>query len=367
MKKTQPVMKVVGGRNASESLPEAVASDPRVVEATAKLHAAEGAQRKRAGAVRIAEAKLAEARDAAPAVSVRLARAEQAVDIARTAAQDAAAKVAALMRAVEDDEGSLEVTEARQQDVEGGVKKIIPSDLVAARVAVEKASRALAATRGALVVAQEAAAGHEAELGDAEQRLEQVKAEPGPVPASVVAAQVAVDDARGALVEADAQLTAARTAHQVAVRQAEAALGGESTAAVVTPRFASLDVFVEQFILPNFAHENEGADTRWCQTWWRHTEAVTRLEVLWEAFEVARLEPAPAMSKWFIHDFDPHMRVMTDKAGVFHACQSTCGSIPKTAHQKEKVWPAVEPPQGQFEKHPDAPIQRKPEIEQVTA
>lgn len=118
------------------------------------------------------------------------------------------------------------------------------------------------------------------------------------------------------------------------------------------PRFATVDLFVEQFVLPNWVHRYVDKHVRWCETWWEHAEAITRFEAMWEAFEVMRTQPAPSYSTWIRDHFDVHMRSLTDPEGVFHLCD-----YKEKAHRVGPAWTAVTP-EGMFATIETAQIQR---------
>lgn len=86
--------------------------------------------------------------------------------------------------------------------------------------------------------------------------------------------------------------------------------------------FASVDVFVRAYVAPNWRHRL-GPRSHWCAQWWRHPEAVGRFEALWEAFEVMRLEPAPAWSSFLRDHFDHHLTMLTCEGGTFDGCAAT--------------------------------------------
>ncbi|MGS2805167.1 DUF4913 domain-containing protein [Nocardia sp. MW-W600-9] len=62
------------------------------------------------------------------------------------------------------------------------------------------------------------------------------------------------------------------------------------------------------------------SDTVWCPEWWRHTEAVIRLDALWQAWEHYRLEGGPGISVWFLDHADNHMAKLFDPRGPFKYC-----------------------------------------------
>jgi hypothetical protein len=60
----------------------------------------------------------------------------------------------------------------------------------------------------------------------------------------------------------------------------------------------------------------------WCDSWWLHPLALTRLRALWQSWEVANAEGGLAMSKWLIYDYDHHITKLTTKGGPFHECHN---------------------------------------------
>lgn len=77
---------------------------------------------------------------------------------------------------------------------------------------------------------------------------------------------------------------------------------------------------VEQFVNGYFARvvnrnlsPAAGRGLIWDARWWRYREVVTRLTTLWHAWENARAsEDGSAMSAWWIHHADPHLRILLD-------------------------------------------------------
>lgn len=84
----------------------------------------------------------------------------------------------------------------------------------------------------------------------------------------------------------------------------------------IKPRYRNADEFVEHFLrnaVERRVNTANNSSLRWDPRWRRHPEVVLRLDALWKAFEgaVASTDPG-AMSRWWIHDFDPHMRVILE-------------------------------------------------------
>jgi hypothetical protein len=76
---------------------------------------------------------------------------------------------------------------------------------------------------------------------------------------------------------------------------------------------------VDAYFLPTFVRAT-GGEFRWCSEWAQHAEAVTRLESLWRAWEVLRLDPGVGMSTWLVGHLDPQLSVLTGRGGPFAAC-----------------------------------------------
>lgn len=66
-----------------------------------------------------------------------------------------------------------------------------------------------------------------------------------------------------------------------------------------------------------------GAGTlTWCPEWWRHAEAIARLEALWRAWEVCRDADGESPSRWFWQHCDPMLAVLMDtKVGPMSNCK----------------------------------------------
>lgn len=85
--------------------------------------------------------------------------------------------------------------------------------------------------------------------------------------------------------------------------------------------YPSVDAFVTQLLAPLIRRRVNGSLATWCPTWWRHAEAISRLNALWRAFEAMRLDPGTGLSDWWLHHADPHLDRLTDPdMGTFAAC-----------------------------------------------
>ena len=86
-----------------------------------------------------------------------------------------------------------------------------------------------------------------------------------------------------------------------------------------------------------------GHDRVWCPQWWRHAEAVARLEALWRAWEHLRQDAATGLSVWFRDHADHHMTILLDADGPFKGCDGRTPSIPSTSCRTTRR------PRGMFE------------------
>jgi len=100
---------------------------------------------------------------------------------------------------------------------------------------------------------------------------------------------------------------------------------GEPGAAAPAPPlyYAHLEDFVGDYLTQFYRRSLSGPSTAWCPEWWRHPEAVIRLEALWRAWEHLRLDPATGMSVWLRDHADHHMAVLLSSDGPFKGCEAT--------------------------------------------
>jgi len=87
--------------------------------------------------------------------------------------------------------------------------------------------------------------------------------------------------------------------------------------------YAHLEDFVGDYLTQFYRRSTSGHTTAWCPEWWRHPEAVIRLEALWRAWEHLRLDPATGMSVWLRDHADHHMAVLLSPDGPFKGCEAT--------------------------------------------
>jgi hypothetical protein len=119
-----------------------------------------------------------------------------------------------------------------------------------------------------------------------------------------------------------------RRDEEEAARPAELFYG--NVAEFVTDRLA--------YLLPS---PTPGSGRVWCPQWYRHAQALSRLDSMWRAWEMLRFDPALGMSNWWLHHADPHWRALTDPVtGPFAYCVD--------GHHSPDPLPLAEPPEGLF-------------------
>ncbi len=62
---------------------------------------------------------------------------------------------------------------------------------------------------------------------------------------------------------------------------------------------------------------------RWCAQWWRHPEAIARLEALWRSWEALRTDPLLGIASWHASHLDQQLPILTGAAGPFADCDPT--------------------------------------------
>jgi hypothetical protein len=88
--------------------------------------------------------------------------------------------------------------------------------------------------------------------------------------------------------------------------------------------FKSVDEFVREMIVPVFRRKvGDRSTMRWSAEWWRHPEAVLRLEALWRSWEHLRLDPATGLSVWLRDHADHHLSILFSDYGPFGKSQDS--------------------------------------------
>lgn len=97
----------------------------------------------------------------------------------------------------------------------------------------------------------------------------------------------------------------------------------EKNDAPPAPMYKTLEEWVTAWLAPMITVE-VGSGIRWCAEWWRHEQAVARLESLWREWEVARI--SDEMSAWWRDHADPHLDALVDAPrSPFRQCSGQPG------------------------------------------
>ncbi|MGW4247367.1 DUF4913 domain-containing protein [Nocardia sp. NPDC004722] len=85
--------------------------------------------------------------------------------------------------------------------------------------------------------------------------------------------------------------------------------------------YASVVEFVENYLSLVYRRQvTDISDTVWCPEWWKHAEAVARMDAMWRSWEYYRLEGKTGLSVWFLDHADMHMAKLFDPKGPFKYC-----------------------------------------------
>ena len=106
--------------------------------------------------------------------------------------------------------------------------------------------------------------------------------------------------------------------------------------------YPDLVAFVSQQLIPMYRRPLGGQAVTWCPEWWRHAEAIARLDALWRAWEHLRLDAATGASVWFRDHADHHMAVLLSADGPFKGCK------PDGHAERLPPFPLTDPPDGLF-------------------
>ncbi|MEU8164910.1 DUF4913 domain-containing protein [Micromonospora sp. NPDC049004] len=146
------------------------------------------------------------------------------------------------------------------------------------------------------------------------------------------------------------ELTAevARLAARVAdLQHAQAERGHAADGDDQPPLYSTVEQWVTTYLLPTFPRPvGEVGLTRWhwCEQWWRHDEAVTRLTALWYGWEQARLQMT-GMLPW-LRELDHQLPILCGDDGPFRICAASgdlgvarhCSSAAMTAETAPENW-----------------------------
>jgi hypothetical protein len=109
--------------------------------------------------------------------------------------------------------------------------------------------------------------------------------------------------------------------------------------------YADLDEFVRTELAPMYQRpiDDDGRNLTWCPKWWKHREAILRLDVLWRSFEHLRHDGKTGLSVWLRDHVDHHMPILMDTNGPLHGCNVERGHVDRLSGL-----PCEPPPDGLF-------------------
>lgn len=107
--------------------------------------------------------------------------------------------------------------------------------------------------------------------------------------------------------------------------------------------YVTVEEWVSEWLFPVYRRSVLGHERVWCPEWWKHGEAIARLEALWRAWESLRQDPATGLSVWFRDHADHHMTILLDADGPFKGCDGRHSDRPLDQ------LPHDPPPDGMFE------------------
>jgi hypothetical protein len=91
------------------------------------------------------------------------------------------------------------------------------------------------------------------------------------------------------------------------------------------PAYPDSATWVTKWLCPNLEREIKRT-FEWCPQWWDHPEAVQRIEAMWRAWEVLRLNAGTGMSTWWVDHADRHLALLCNPdIGPFGHCHTTHG------------------------------------------
>ena len=122
-------------------------------------------------------------------------------------------------------------------------------------------------------------------------------------------------------------------------REPDAQAAGEPAEPSAVCYYRSLGEFAG-WLLQVYRRSTRGQARVFCPQWWKHPEAVARMDALWRAFEQLRQDPGTGMSVFWRDHADHHMTVLLDADGPFKGCEDGHSTHPlEPIHQDEP--PAV--------------------------
>ena len=77
----------------------------------------------------------------------------------------------------------------------------------------------------------------------------------------------------------------------------------------------------EQYWCYVYRRETSTRSPLWCEEWWKHPEALTRIELMWRSWEAARQSDSmTGVAAWMVNIADPMMAQLLSPEGTFKGC-----------------------------------------------
>ncbi len=113
--------------------------------------------------------------------------------------------------------------------------------------------------------------------------------------------------------------------------------------------YPDLNSWVTNFLSCIYERPTGSQKRTWCPQWWKHDEAVYRLQALWLSWEYTRVNDGPnGAATWLVNYADPIMNVLFDLEGPFEGCDVNRGHSEERPHEDGRL-PCDPPPAGLFE------------------
>lgn len=122
------------------------------------------------------------------------------------------------------------------------------------------------------------------------------------------------------LTELDRQFAGSAADNRALLQQAPLPTPGD--APTFLPCCDSLEEWVADVFAATYARRSTPT-FRWCAQWWRHPEAIARLEALWRSWEALRTDPLLGIASWYASHLDQQLPILTGAAGPFADCDPT--------------------------------------------
>ena len=132
---------------------------------------------------------------------------------------------------------------------------------------------------------------------------------------------------------ADAEPPAPASPHGAPADDPDNATGqpdGGGAVGVPSPEFDRLEDWLSEYFLPMF-RRTLGGELRWCRQWWRHGEAISRLNSLWHSWEVLRTQPGTGIATWYREHLDHQLPLLLGARGPFYQCSEETHREPHQA------------------------------------